>query len=206
VICCLHIIRLLSSRSMSGATLDINTIPPTATMDADKEDGSHREGPVANTNINASPSITAASDNSISTNILDTDVPNSTSITTPLPQPTTPTISTAAVPTETTHHQTSTPQRLPYKYDPDKITLRFLFANRDGLTVTVSCNPSDTIGEVKGVLISIWPKGKCKALDRYVVFVWHQLFLTTTRPTRCNGNSINFVQMYRIVRMGMIYD
>lgn len=50
--------------------------------------------------------------------------------------------------------------RPPYKYDPKKITLRFLFANRDGLTVTVECNPSDTVGEVKGALISVWPDGK----------------------------------------------
>jgi hypothetical protein len=49
--------------------------------------------------------------------------------------------------------------RPPYKYDPEKITLRFLFANRDGLTVTVECKPSDTVGEVKGALISVWPKG-----------------------------------------------
>lgn len=49
--------------------------------------------------------------------------------------------------------------RPPYKYDPDKITLRFLFANRDGLTVTVECNPGDTVGEVKGALLSVWPKG-----------------------------------------------
>ena len=49
--------------------------------------------------------------------------------------------------------------RPPYKYDPDKITLRFLFANRDGLTVTIECNPSDTIGEVKAALLSVWPSG-----------------------------------------------
>lgn len=48
--------------------------------------------------------------------------------------------------------------RPPYKYDPDKITLRFLFANRDGLTVTVECNPGDTVGEVKGALLSVWPE------------------------------------------------
>lgn len=47
-----------------------------------------------------------------------------------------------------------------YKYDPNKITLRFLFANRDGLTVTVECKPSDTVGEVKGALISVWPRGE----------------------------------------------
>jgi hypothetical protein len=46
-----------------------------------------------------------------------------------------------------------------YKYDPNKITLRFLFANRDGLTVTIECDPSDTVGEVKGALLSVWPSG-----------------------------------------------
>ena len=50
--------------------------------------------------------------------------------------------------------------RPPYKYDPAKITLRFLFANRDGLTVTVECTPADTVGEVKGALMSVWPEGK----------------------------------------------
>lgn len=50
--------------------------------------------------------------------------------------------------------------RPPYKYDPNKITLRFLFANRDGLTVTVECKPADTVGEVKGALLSVWPEGK----------------------------------------------
>lgn len=52
--------------------------------------------------------------------------------------------------------------RPPYKFDPDKITLRFLFANRDGLTVTVECKPTDTVGEVKGALISAWPEGASK--------------------------------------------
>lgn len=48
--------------------------------------------------------------------------------------------------------------RPPYKYDPEKITLRFLFANRDGLTVTIECKPGDSVGEVKGQLLSVWPK------------------------------------------------
>jgi hypothetical protein len=52
--------------------------------------------------------------------------------------------------------------RPPYKYDPEKVTLRFLFANKDGLTVTVECNPGDTVGEVKGALLSVWPEGKFK--------------------------------------------
>lgn len=39
------------------------------------------------------------------------------------------------------------------------LNLRFLFANRDGLSVSIQCDPSDTVGEVKGALISVWPKG-----------------------------------------------
>ena len=57
--------------------------------------------------------------------------------------------------------------RPPYKYDPTKITLRFLFANRDGLTVTVECNPTDTVGEVKGALLSSWPEGKISTFFVY---------------------------------------
>lgn len=55
--------------------------------------------------------------------------------------------------------------RPPYKYDPNKISLRFIFANRDGLTVTVDCNPSDTVGEVKGALLSVWPEGTLMRLS-----------------------------------------
>jgi len=55
----------------------------------------------------------------------------------------------------------SSRKRVPYKYDPDKVTLRFIFANRDGLSVTLDCEPADTVGEVKGALLSVWPKGKC---------------------------------------------
>jgi hypothetical protein len=55
---------------------------------------------------------------------------------------------------------TSKKNRPPYKYDPSKITLRFLFANRDGLSVTINCDPSDTVGEIKTSLLSVWPRGK----------------------------------------------
>lgn len=60
--------------------------------------------------------------------------------------------------------------RPPYKYDPKKITIRFLFANRDGLAVTVECKPSDTVGEVKGALISVWPDGELINMD-HLLFV-----------------------------------
>jgi hypothetical protein len=70
--------------------------------------------------------------------------------------PTATTTSTGATPIVSS----SKKSRPPYKYDPDKITLRFLFANRDGLTVTIECKPADTVGEVKGALLSVWPEGK----------------------------------------------
>lgn len=37
------------------------------------------------------------------------------------------------------------------------MTLRFIFPNKDGLNVTVDCKPTDTVGEVKGMLLSMWP-------------------------------------------------
>ena len=47
-----------------------------------------------------------------------------------------------------------------FVYDPNKITLRFIFANKDGVSVILECDPSDTVGEVKGALLSMWPDGK----------------------------------------------
>lgn len=44
-----------------------------------------------------------------------------------------------------------------FVYDPNKITLKFIFANRDGLHVILDCSPADTVGEVKGALLSLWP-------------------------------------------------
>ena len=48
----------------------------------------------------------------------------------------------------------------PFVYDPNKITLRFIFANKDGVSVILECDPSDTVGEVKGALLSMWPDGE----------------------------------------------
>lgn len=45
----------------------------------------------------------------------------------------------------------------PFVDDPAKVTLRFIFPNKDGLAVTVDCKPTDTVGEVKGMLLSMWP-------------------------------------------------
>jgi hypothetical protein len=58
-----------------------------------------------------------------------------------------------------------------YVYDPSKITLKFLFANRDGVNVVLDCKPSDTVGEVKGALLSMWPQGEiCALTDRIRTF------------------------------------
>ena len=64
--------------------------------------------------------------------------------------------------------------RPPYKYDPNKITLRFLFANRDGLAATVECKPSDTVGEVKGALLSVWPDGESLHFEGNNISPWRQ--------------------------------
>jgi hypothetical protein len=47
-----------------------------------------------------------------------------------------------------------------YVYDPNKMTLKFIFANRDGVNVVLECKPSDTVGEVKAALLSLWPQGE----------------------------------------------
>ena len=186
---------------MSGTT------PETSTLDAD---GDHRrEAPVVananqNTILNTSKNVTSDTSSSTNvTNMIDVETSIFTSVTTttpPLPSCTT-TVSTEPMiqpPTATDESLPPTagttpttpppPQRVPYKYDPDKITLRFLFANRDGLTVTVTCNPSDTIGEVKGVLISIWPKGTvCFKTPR--IFFWeNKLFSYISTPTYPSNN------------------
>lgn len=56
----------------------------------------------------------------------------------------------------------------PYEYDPKKITLKFVFANRDGSHVILECTPQDTVGEVKGALLSVWPEDlrECSGGDK----------------------------------------
>jgi len=63
---------------------------------------------------------------------------------------------------------TSGNRRPAYTYDSTKVTLRFIFANRDGLAVTMECTPNQTIGEVKGALLSVWPEDlpKCSGGDQ----------------------------------------
>jgi hypothetical protein len=40
----------------------------------------------------------------------------------------------------------------------DKMQLRFIFANRDGVSVEIECSPTDTVETMKSALISEWPK------------------------------------------------
>lgn len=40
----------------------------------------------------------------------------------------------------------------------DKIRVKFLFANRDGVTVEVECSLSDTVSMMKAALIERWPQ------------------------------------------------
>lgn len=46
-----------------------------------------------------------------------------------------------------------------FSYEPGKISLKFLFANRDGLHVRIQCDAKDTVATVKGALLSLWPEG-----------------------------------------------
>jgi len=89
--------------------------------------------------------------------------------------------------------------RPPYKYDPNKITLRFLFANKDGLTVTVECKPSDTVGEVKGALISVWPDGELLVVCLLACFDWC-FAVGLGRITRVSNRSL-FLILYQTCRI-----
>ena len=56
--------------------------------------------------------------------------------------------------------KTSPSKSTAFVHDPNKITLRFLFAGRDGTHVSIDFTPTDTVGEVKGALMSVWPEGE----------------------------------------------
>jgi hypothetical protein len=77
-------------------------------------------------------------------------------------------------------------KRSSYQYDPAKVTLKFLFANHDGLTVTIECKPADTVGEIKGALLSTWPDGK-------IIIGPKALPLLSTIFSQTHSFSISFV-------------
>ena len=68
--------------------------------------------------------------------------------------------STQALPTGQEETRPGPRQATTFVYDPNRVTLKFIFANRDGLSVILECKPDDTVGEVKCALLSLWPKGK----------------------------------------------
>jgi len=45
-----------------------------------------------------------------------------------------------------------------FLYEPGKVSIKFLFANRDGLNVRIQCDLTDTVATVKGSLLSLWPE------------------------------------------------
>jgi len=55
-----------------------------------------------------------------------------------------------------------------YVFDPEKVTIKFIFANRDGLNVSSQHQLSDTVGTVKQLLLSKWPSelSKCSEIER----------------------------------------
>jgi len=74
----------------------------------------------------------------------------------------------AATPAVLVTASTAPSQTEKFVYHPNKITLKFIFANRDGLNVILDCRPADTVGEVKGALLSLWPEDmpECSDGDR----------------------------------------
>jgi len=53
---------------------------------------------------------------------------------------------------------TPTKSDVEFSYEEGKISLKFLFANRDGLHVRIQCDLKDTVATVKGSLLSMWPE------------------------------------------------
>jgi len=72
-----------------------------------------------------------------------------------------------------------------FVYDPNKIILKFIFANRDGISVILDCKPSDVVGEVKGALLSLWPKEmpECSGEDRIRLICMGKGMLTPDSKT-----------------------
>lgn len=46
-----------------------------------------------------------------------------------------------------------------FVYDPNKVPVKFIFANRDGINVLLEFVAENTVGEVKEALIQSWPSG-----------------------------------------------
>lgn len=92
-------------------------------------------------------------------------------------------------------------RRPAYTYDASKVTLRFIFANKDGLAVTMECTPNQTIGEIKGALMSVWPEGmlsKCTQIySEQILTLQHNTLPYSTDLPKCSGGD-----RLRLVCMG----
>jgi len=74
-----------------------------------------------------------------------------------------------------------------FVYDPNKVSVKFLFANRDGIHVLEKFNTEDTVRDMKCALIQAWPDSKFN-LNRLKNV--HFRFLTSRFY-------LSFVQTYR---------
>lgn len=69
-----------------------------------------------------------------------------------------PTSETEDINDESSDPKPQTKKTLEYEYEPGKIGIKFIFANRDGLGVVIQCEETDTVATVKGSLLSMWPE------------------------------------------------
>jgi hypothetical protein len=96
-----------------------------------------------------------------------------------------PTTSTGTQDSPSKEVKSSSPSKATFVHDPNKITLRFLFAGRDGINVIIDCKPNDTVGEVKGALMSVWPESELVLLAKmFIVMVDCQMFSLPTQHTQ----------------------
>jgi hypothetical protein len=108
---------------------------------------------------------------------------------------------------ESTTTATVAPPSAPIRehaFDPTKITLKFIFANRDGVYVILDCSVSSTIAEVKGALLSMWPKGEINTcsincLNQLVTFSFSDREYTSAlvqeMPSCTSGEKIRLICM-----------
>lgn len=118
---------------------------------------SQKEEKVINKSAQESDSLAAAMDNSTMT-ADDNNQPSSSSS----PSQAKDSVRSIATSTEgsTTkkNNNNGISNLLPSLTDPNAVRFKFIFANHDGFNVLIDCKLTDTVGEVKGALLSVWPK------------------------------------------------
>jgi hypothetical protein len=86
--------------------------------------------------------------------------------------------------------------------DPNKVSVKFLFANRDGIHVLIKFNTEDTVRDMKGALIQAWPDSKFNpnGLKNCLLKVSNVSFLPFIRsdiPPCCDIDAIRLIFMGR---------